>query len=75
MELAEEVIPLAQVAPEWVIPEQPRDLPSGEAVIVVEIDGRRHRRAVALVDGMSVSSTFVRVQDERQGSVNEAALG
>lgn len=46
-------IPLAQVADEWVIAREPQSLPPGEAVVVVEIDGRARRRHVTLPEGMS----------------------
>jgi len=45
-------IPLAQVAPDWIIPAQPCEVPPGDADVVVEVDGHQHRRRVHLDHGI-----------------------
>jgi hypothetical protein len=47
------VVPLEQVAGDWVIPEKSVVLPPGEAQVVVEVDGRESKRNVYLPEGMS----------------------
>ena len=58
-----EIIPLAQVAPEWIMPVQPRDLPPCEAHVVVQVDGVDHPRRVYLPEGMSVSRSKAEIAD------------
>ena len=49
-------LPLRQTAPTFVIVAEPRDIPACDAEIVYTIDGRPHRRAVRLVNGVSTQS-------------------
>jgi len=53
LESAGRVITLSQVAPDWVIPASPIQLPPGRGVVVSELDGRAYRRHVTLPEGMS----------------------
>ena len=46
------VVPLAQVAPDWIIPSEGRELPPSYGEVVVDVDGREQRRWVYLPDGM-----------------------
>jgi len=67
LEVEGRVISLAQVAPEWIIPQSPEHLPPCEGVVAVSVDGRpAHRRRVSLVSGMSADSTFVPIQDQAE---------
>lgn len=47
------VIPLEQVAGDWIIAEKSIVLPPGEAQVVVEVDGRESKRKVYLPEGMT----------------------
>lgn len=55
LEHAGGIVPLAQVAPDWIIPAQPCEVPPGEADVDVEVDGHEHRRRVHLDQGISNS--------------------
>jgi len=46
IEQGERIVPLHQVAPDWVMPKSGEDLRPGAAVVVSEIDGRRFCRPV-----------------------------
>lgn len=72
LECSGKTIPLAQVAPDWVIPREPRLLPPGEAVVVVEIDGHPRRRPVFLPQGMSSTPDQVVPTSPRPAVLNEA---
>jgi hypothetical protein len=54
---------LRQVAPDWVLPDQPVSLPPGEAIVVSEIDGRQYRRAVVLPEGVTLARKVVPIRD------------
>jgi len=72
---APERIKLRQVAPEWIVPASPVTLSAGRAVIVTDIDGREHRRAVVLTEGTSPQSDFVPVRDEPADPDQRALAG
>jgi len=57
-----QTIQLSQVAPDWVIPVEPCNLPPSEAEIVTEVDGQEHRRSVFLSDGMLPTSVHVAIR-------------
>ena len=59
------IIPLAQVAPDWIMPVQPVDLPPCEVDIVIQVDGVEDRRQMRLTNGMSVDDTVVSVSELR----------
>jgi hypothetical protein len=60
---AEQIVSLAQVAPEWVIARSPVELPAGNAQVVVEVDGQEFKREVYLPEGMTRAlDTKVRIQ-------------
>lgn len=54
-------IQLAQVAPEFVILQQPMELAPSLAEIIVRVDGHENRSFVRLVDGIQASSLRVKV--------------
>lgn len=56
-------IELAQVAPEFVIVQEPDDLAPCVAEVIVRVDGDENRRMVELVDGIQRSSTRTRVRN------------
>ena len=64
LECEGEIIPLAQVAPDWIMPDRSCDLPASKGVVVVEVDGIEHRRPVLLPEGISADSTRVNVQPQ-----------
>jgi hypothetical protein len=66
LEVEGHVLSLAQTGPEHIIVRQPIDLPPCYADVVVNVDGREHRRHVRLSDGMSKDSRSVKIN--RQAS-------
>lgn len=58
---AGQVISLAQVAPDWVIPAEPMDLPPCDVDVVVWVDGEEDVRRMHLPEGRSPSGEKVRV--------------
>ena len=57
-------IELSQVAPEFVILQQPMELAPTLAEIVVRVDGHENRRLVRLVEGIQLSSRRVKVEKQ-----------
>jgi len=62
LECGGQAVPLSHVAPDWIMPAQPRDLPPGPGEIVTVVDGQEHRRSVFLDQGMSHTSVRVAVR-------------
>jgi hypothetical protein len=61
LEGAGQVIRLAQVAPDWVIPAEPMNLPACDVDVVVWVDGEEDVRHMHLPHGRSASGEKVRV--------------
>jgi len=70
LECGDTVMPLAQVAPDWIIPVQARDLPPTTGTVVISVDGRQHRHGVFLPRGMSHNSIQVAIESR----ASDAAL-
>jgi hypothetical protein len=58
-----EILSVAQAGPEFLIVNQPRDVPPCSGDVVVTIDGRPHQQRVALPQGMSSGSPRVAISD------------
>ena len=54
---------LSQVAPEFVIVQNPENLAPCQAEVIVRVDGDENRRRVFLVDGISALTPRVRVRN------------
>ena len=55
------LVPLSQVGATFVIAASPQEVPPGRATVVVMVDGREHRRAVNLVNGMSLNKPLAMI--------------
>jgi hypothetical protein len=62
MECGDHVVPLSHTARDFVIADAPVDLPPGDAIVVVEVDGTPMRRDVTLPGGMSTDSPRVSIR-------------
>lgn len=60
--VGDRVLDVAQVLHEEVILRDPIDAPPGPAELVLTIDGREHRRAAELADGLSATERHVRLR-------------
>ncbi len=63
MELDGNVYPLDQTSGDWIMLKEPMDHPPTTAVIVMEIDGRRHESQVVLPDGIVKDLAFTPIRD------------
>lgn len=61
LEGAGQTVRLSQVAPDWVIPSQPMDLPSCDVAVIVWVDGDTDVRRMHLPNGKSASGDKVRI--------------
>lgn len=55
-------ISLSHVEEGYIIPREAINLPPGEGVVVVSVNGHEHRRVVSLDEGMSEKDREVRVR-------------
>lgn len=62
LEYGNRIVPLSHTARDFVIADTAVEMPPGDAVVVVEVDGVPSRRAVTLPGGMSVDSTRVAIR-------------
>lgn len=44
-------IPVAQVAPDFLLLDTPTVIPAGPATLVIRVDGEEQRRSIEIVDG------------------------
>lgn len=68
MELDGNVYPLDQASGDWIMLKKPMEHPPTAAVIVMEIDGRRHESRVILPDGIQKHKEFTPIRDVKETS-------